>query len=193
MQALTAERESLESTIERVEEELSSVTGEHERVAMAHIKAIKSQESTFRNEMEKQQSISSAALAQIKKKLAVAQKDRQKILDKSERYKDKALKEHNTVRLLKQDLINGQSAIENERARINSENEHLKSRLIEIERSRDILLAGGNSGGGRSLLDEKDQDDSMVINQHDEDLDADSERRAEVAAYMNKLRGLMTK
>ena len=177
-----------------MEEELSSVTGEHEQVAMAHMKAIKSQESTFRHEMEKQQSISSAALAQVKQKLAAAQKDRQKILDKSERYKDKALKEHNTVRLLKQDLINGQSAIENERTRINSENEHLKSRLVEIERSRDILLAGGNSGGGgRSLLDEKDQDDSMVINQHDEDLDADSERRAEVATYMNKLRGLMTK
>ena len=111
---------------------MSSVTGEHEQVAMAHMKAIKSQESTFRHEMEKQQSISSAALAQVKQKLAAAQKDRQKILDKSERYKDKALKEHNTVRLLKQDLINGQSAIENEMIIIKKLNSLVKSVFISV-------------------------------------------------------------
>ena len=105
------------------------------------------------------------------------------------RYKDKALKEHNLVRSLKQDLINAQAGIENERARINSENEHLKSRLSEIERSRDILLMGtdGRNGGG-SLIGDNDTDENNISEAQDT---ADSARRAEVASYMNKLRGLM--
>jgi hypothetical protein len=178
----------LEATIDRLEDEFSSTSSEHERVAMGHMKAIKTQEATFRAEMDKQQQQSSNRLALMSKKMAAAQKERQKATDKSERYKDKALKEHNLVRSLKQDLINGQSGIENERARINSENEHLKSRLSEVERSRDILLMGSEGrGGSGSLIDEKDQEENLT----DTDATADTARRAEVAGYMNKLRGLM--
>lgn len=117
------------------------------------------------------------------------QKDKNKILDKSEKYKDKALKEHDVVRVLKQNIQHLNVGIENERTKITNENERLKARLKEVEKSRDMLMNGGGGGGGGwdnngSLVDDKD----LIIN---EDSPADTERREEVASYMNKLRGLM--
>ena len=197
-QALTAERENLESTCDRLEDERESMMSEHEKIAVAHVKAVKTQEATFRSELMKQQHVASANLSQMKKKLFTSQKEKQKSLEKSERYKDKALKEHNVVRALKQDIQNLHSSIENERTRIMNENEHLKSRVIEIEKSRDTLLLGtegghrgGGGGGGGSLLDEKDQDQEDSNFNNSVDLSADTARREEVASYMNKLNGLM--
>ena len=188
-QALTSEREHLETSCDRLEEERESIMSEHEKVAVAHLKAMKTQETTFRSEMIKQQHLFADNMNQMKKKMFLLQKDKNKILDKSEKYKDKALKEHDVVRVLKQNIQHLNVGIENERTKITNENERLKARLKEVEKSRDMLMNGGGGGGGGwdnngSLVDDKD----LIIN---EDSPADTERREEVASYMNKLRGLM--
>jgi hypothetical protein len=138
--------------------------------------------------MIKQQHLFADNMNQMKKKMFLLQKDKNKILDKSEKYKDKALTEHDVVRVLKQNIQHLNVGIENERTKITNENERLKARLKEVEKSRDMLMNGGGGGGGGwdngSLVDDKD----LIIN---EDSPADTERREEVASYMNKLRGLM--
>ena len=154
---------------------------EHEKVAVAHLKAMKSQETSFRSEMMKQSQIHSNKVKELNQKILLLQKEKSKIYNKSEKYKNKCIKEHDVVKIMKQNIMKINNTNDNDRAKIINENNHLKTRLKEVEKSRDALLSGGDG-----ITDEKDDQSDSIDN-----MSSDTARREEVANYMNKLKDLM--
>ena len=184
----------MEATAETLEEEMANMSSEHEKVALDHLKAIRAQEETFKQEIQRMQELSSVQAETARGKLAKAHKEKQKIIAKSEKYKEKALKEHSLLRQAQAMLVDSKSENDALVSRLKSEVEHLTSRIREIERSRDILLmgsAGGHPEAGAQRLDSKDKDaddtNGSLLNDSDGPHGA---RQAELNGYMEKLRSL---
>ena len=138
------------------------------------------------------QELSKVQDATSKSKLSKAFQDKQRIISKSEKYKEKALKEHNLLKQAKLTLHNAKLEHDAEVSRLKSEVEHLTSRLREIERSRDILLmgsAGGHPEAATAGVDTKDRDadDSATLDDSD---GPNGSRLAKLNGYMERLRSL---
>ncbi len=170
------------------------MSAEHEKVALDHLKAIHAQEETFKQEIKRMQELSTVQVATVKSKMVALRKEKQKVLAKSEKYKEKALKEHALLRQARLAMADVKSENDAEVSRLKSDVEHLTSRLREIERSRDILLmgsAGGHPEATAQGVDSKDRDagdtNESVFNDSDGPHGA---RAAELNGYMEKLRSL---
>lgn len=169
------------------------MSSEHETVAVDHLKAIRSQEDTFKKEIKRMQELSKVQDATAKARLSAVEKEKQRIMSKSEKYKEKALKEHNLLKQAKNALQNAKLEHDAETSRLKSEVDHLTSRLREIERSRDILLmgsAGGHPEAAAAGYDTKDKDDNDNSTMLDDSDGPQGTRLAKLNGYMEKLRSL---
>ena len=173
---------------------MATMSAEHETVALDHLKAIHAQEETFRQEIKRMQELSKVQAATAKSKMAALTKEKQKTLVKSEKYKEKALKEHALLRQARLAIANARSENDAEVLRLKSDVEHLTSQLREIERSRDILLmgsAGGHPEAAAQGVDSKDRDtDDAVWSALNDSDGPQGARIAELNGYMEKLRAL---
>ena len=180
-QALVGDREKLEGNIKYLEDEVSRLCEDEERVRLAHkdnSEKLRAQcvieIKNLRREQKKNTQVKVKTINNLKRDLVKATK-------KSEEYKKKALSEHKKLNQVKQSFNTMKVDFENSKRKLEVELANTQKRLQEVERSRDLLMTGSSNSDHAELgMDATDSAFDVVAKE-------DKEHQNELKKYLDRL------
>ena len=178
-QALLTEHEKMESEIEYHQNEVAKLHMDEESVRATHLADLESQRAQFLSEFKNLKREMKNQDLQHRKVVAGLKQDIKKQQTKSEEYKKKAVAEHRKLGQVKSEFSTTKTQFESAKRSLEVELGNTKQRLREVERSRELLMIGGDVGtenGMGTTLEAATQDDA--------------ERQQELSKYLERLEKL---
>jgi coiled-coil domain-containing protein 41 len=177
-QALLTEREKLESNVEYLENEVAKMSSDQERSREMHVADLEQQRIQFLSEFKNLKREMKNQDQKHRKLVSGLNNDIKKVKAKSEEYKKKALSEHRKFGQVKQEFNSTRAQFEATKRELQVELNNASQRIREVERSRDLLMIGGNG----------ENDDGGVNSSGFDSVSQDEkEHQKELAKYLERL------